>query len=154
MAGRRKTYTSAEPFAIITSDSGATVVPLESSSDDSDLLLPELDTDNSDSEVRIPSPKRYVISIIDYLLIWCQIDDLFTLLHIIYLSITLLTLLIPNTHYWYSLPYIYIYDIICINYHYQYFVHSLFDTISILSSLYSFLHCWEDLANQALLCKW
>ena len=139
MAGRRKTYTFAEAFAIITSDSGATVVPLESSSDVSDLLLPELDTDNSDSEYRIPSPERYVISVIDYLLIWCQIDDLFTLLDIIYLSITLLTLLIPHTHYRYSLPYIY--DIICINYHYQYFVHSLFDTISILSSLYSFLHC-------------
>ena len=139
MAGRRKTYTFAEAFAIITSDSGATVVPLESSSDVSDLLLPELDTDNSDSEVRIPSPERYVISVIDYLLIWCQIDDLFTLLDIIYLSITLLTLLIPHTHYRYS--YIYIYDIICINYHYQYFVHSLFDTISILSSLYSLLHC-------------
>ena len=80
MEGRRKTYTFAEPFAIITSDSGATmgatVVPLESSSDVSDLLLPELDTDNSDSEYRIPSPERYVISVIDYLLIWCQIDDL------------------------------------------------------------------------------
>ena len=76
MAGRRKTYTFAEAFAIITSDSGANVVPLESSSDDSDLLLPELDTDNSDSEYRIPSPERYVISFIDYLLIWCQIDDL------------------------------------------------------------------------------
>ena len=80
MAGRRKTYTFAEAFAIITSDSGATmgatVVPLESSSDVSDLLLPELDTDNSDSEYRIPSPERYVISVIDYLLIWCQIDDL------------------------------------------------------------------------------
>ena len=86
MAGRRKTYTFAEAFAIITSDSGATVVPLELSSDDSDLLLPELDTDNSDSEVRIPSPERYVISVIDYLLIWCQIDDLFTLLDIIYRS--------------------------------------------------------------------
>ena len=152
MEGRRKTYTFAEPFAIITSISGATVVPLESSSDVSDLLLPELDTDNSDSEVRIPSPERYVISVIDYLLIWCQIDDLFTLLDIIYLSITLLTLLNPHTHYRYS--YIYIYDIICINYHYQFFVHSLFDTISILSSLYSLLHCREDLANQALLCKW
>ena len=76
MAGRRKTYTFAEAFAIITSDSGATVVPLESSSDVSDLLLPELDTDNSDSEYRIPSPEKYVISVIDYLLIWCQIDDL------------------------------------------------------------------------------
>ena len=139
MAGRRKTYTFAEAFAIITSDSGATVVPLESSSDDSDLLLPELDMDNSDSEYRIPSPERYLISVIDYLLIWCQIDDLFTLLDIIYLSITPLTLLIPHTHYRYS--YIYIYDIICINYHYQYFVHSLFDTISILPSLYSLLNC-------------
>ena len=86
MAGRRKTYTFAEAFAIITSDSGATVVPLESSSDVSDLLLPELDTDNSDSEVWIPSLERYVISVIDYLLIWCQIDDLFTLLDIIYRS--------------------------------------------------------------------
>ena len=75
MAGRRKTYTFTEAFAIITRDSGATVVPLELSSDDSDLLLPELDTDNSDSEVRIPSPERYVISVIDYLLIWCQIDN-------------------------------------------------------------------------------
>ena len=75
MAGRRKTYTFAEAFAIITSDSGATVVPLESSSDVSDLLLPELDTDNSDSEYQIPSPERYIISVIDYLLIWCQIDN-------------------------------------------------------------------------------
>ena len=139
MAGWRKIYTFTEAFAIITNDSGATVVPVESSPDDSDLLLPELDTDNSDSEYRIPSPERYVISFIDYLLIWCQIDDLSTLLDIIYLSITLLTLLIPHTQYRYSLPYIY--DIICINYHYQYIVHSLFDTISILSSLYSFLHC-------------
>ena len=95
MAGRRKTYTFAEAFAIITSDSGATVVPLESSSDVSDLLLPELDTDNSDSEVRIPSPERYVISVIDYLLIWCQIDN-----HLIgyYLSID------HPTHSTHSLP--------------------------------------------------
>jgi hypothetical protein len=41
------------------------------------------------------------------------------------------------------LAYIYIYDIICINYHYQYFVHSIFDTISILSSLLGF-HSDDD----------
>ena len=86
MAGRRKTYTFAEAFSIITSDSGAALVPLESSSDDSDLLLPELDMDNSDSEYRIPSPERYVISVFDYLLIWCQINDLSTLLDIIYID--------------------------------------------------------------------
>ena len=101
MAGWRKIYTFTEAFAIITSDSGASVVPLESSSSDDSDLLPELDTDNIDPEYRIPSPERYLISVIDYLLIWCQIDDLFTLLDIIYLSITLLTLLIPNTHYRY-----------------------------------------------------
>ena len=100
MAGRRKTYTFTEAFAIITRDSGATVVPLELSSDDSDLLLPELDTDNSDSEYRIPSPERYVISVIDYLLIWCQIDDLSTLLDY-YLSIDHPT---HSTHSTHSVP--------------------------------------------------
>ena len=68
MAGRKKTCTTEEVLAILAEDSGAAILPVDSESDDEDLLQPELHPDSSDSDYVLPPSERYVISLFDRLL--------------------------------------------------------------------------------------
>ncbi|KAF3839096.1 hypothetical protein F7725_017813 [Dissostichus mawsoni] len=54
MAGRKKTCTTEEVLAILAEDSGAAILPVDSESDDEDLLQPELHPDSSDSDYVLP----------------------------------------------------------------------------------------------------
>nr|XP_033932692.1 piggyBac transposable element-derived protein 4-like [Pseudochaenichthys georgianus] len=54
MAGRKKTCSTEEVLAILAEDSGAAILPVDSESDDEDLLQPELHPDSSDSDYVLP----------------------------------------------------------------------------------------------------
>ena len=149
MEGRRKTYTFAEAFAIITSDSGATVVPLESSSSDDWLAVAW--TGHGQQWFRSSNSITWKVCNLCY---WLLID-LVSNWRSIYLIRYYLSIDHPShsTHSTHSLPVLFTLYLYLWYYLHQlslslFFVHSLFDTISILSSLYSLLHCWEDLANR------
>lgn len=60
-----KRYTTLEVLDIIYNDSGAQLIPVDSPSEEEDLLQQEQNADHSsDLDYKIPSPQRYVISVL------------------------------------------------------------------------------------------
>ena len=63
MAGRKIYYNTEQALAMILADSGAELIPQDSSSDDEDIIQPQRESD-SDPDYRIPTDERYIISVL------------------------------------------------------------------------------------------
>lgn len=66
-----KKYTIWEVQDILHNDSGARLIPVDSLSEEEDLLQQELDPDHSsDSDYKIPSLQRYLMSVLLLIIYW------------------------------------------------------------------------------------